>query len=106
MIYSSDLNGYSASEIVRLLGRQLKEYRLRCGMTQSDMATKVGISIRTITGLETGAATNITLVKFILLLQAVGRSTAMMDLLPELPADLYSSSATSAPKQRVKHKKK
>jgi len=106
MEYSSDLYGYSAPEIVRLLGRDLREYRLRMEMTQEEMAAKAGVSTRTLANIERGNATNISLTNFLLLLKAVGRINAIKELFPELPVNLYQSSSSRSMIQRIKHKKK
>ena len=44
---------YSTPELVRLLGERFKEYRMRCNLTQKEVAEQSGI------GLTTSVAVNI-----------------------------------------------
>ena len=42
-----DLYEYSTPELVRLLGSRFREYRLRCNLTQREVAEKSGIGMTT-----------------------------------------------------------
>lgn len=69
----ADLYEYSTPEIVRLLGTRFKDYRMRCGLTQKDVSEQSGIGLTTIHKLESGAAVNLTLSTFILLMKVIGQ---------------------------------
>ena len=72
-------------DIIALLCRRLKEYRLAARISQKEMAEKSGVSLTTISHLEQGASQNITLNNFISLLRVVGMQQRLCELLPELP---------------------
>lgn len=72
-------------DIVSLLCRRLKEYRLAARISQKEMAEKSGVSLTTISHLEQGVSQNITLNNFISLLRVIGMQQRLYDLLPELP---------------------
>ena len=55
----ADLYEYSTPEIVRLMGTRFKDYRMRCGLTQKDVAEQSGIGLTTIHKFESGAADNL-----------------------------------------------
>ncbi len=73
------------SDIIELLARRVKEYRLAARMSQRELAQKSGVSYATISHFEQGATTNITLNNFISLLRPLGMEERLLDLLPELP---------------------
>ena len=72
-------------DIISLLCRRLKEYRLAARISQKEMAEKSGVSLTTISHLEQGVNQNITLNNFISLLRVIGMQQRLYDLLPELP---------------------
>ncbi|MBR2776398.1 MAG: helix-turn-helix transcriptional regulator, partial [Prevotella sp.] len=76
---------YSAPELVRLLGERFKEYRMRCNLTQKEVAEQSGIGLTTIHKFENGTAGNLSLSTFILLLKVIGQVDALDDVMPELP---------------------
>ena len=43
-----DFYEYSTLELVRLLGNRFKEYRIRCNLTQKNVAEQSGIVLTTI----------------------------------------------------------
>lgn len=100
----TDYYEYSIPELVKLLGARLKEYRMRADMTQKEMAEQSGLTVATIYKIESGAATNISLTTFLLLLKAVGRIDALDELLPELPESPYLYRQEKKI-QRIRHKK-
>ena len=65
-------------DIMLLLAKRIKEYRLAARMSQKEMAEKSGVSLATISHFEQGVNQNMTLNNFISLLRVI-------DLLPELP---------------------
>ena len=81
-----DSNAYITNQdIIALLCRRLKEYRLAARISQKEMAEKSGVSLTTISHLEQGVNRNITLNNFISLLRVLGMEQRLSDLLPDLP---------------------
>ncbi len=101
----ADFYEYSTPEIVRLLGSRFKEYRLRCNLTQREVAELSGIGLTTIHKFENGTADNLSLSTFILLLKVVGQIDALDDLLPELPESPYLIRKEDKRAQRIRHTK-
>lgn len=99
----ADLYEYSTPELVRLLGARFKEYRMRCNLTQKEVAELSGIGMTTIHKFERGNAGNISLSTFILLLKVVGQINAMDDVLPELPESPYLMRKSEKKAQRIRH---
>ena len=85
----ADFYEYSTPELVRLLGNRFKEYRMRCNLTQKEVAELSGIGLTTIHKFENGTAGNLSLSTFILLLKVVGQIDALDNVLPELPESPY-----------------
>lgn len=99
----ADLYEYSTLELVRLLGARFKEYRMRCNLTQKEVAELSGIGMTTIHKFESGNAGNISLSTFILLLKVVGQINALNDVLPELPESPYLMRKSEKKAQRIRH---
>ena len=102
----ADLYEYSTPEIVRLMGTRFKDYRMRCGLTQKDVAEQSGIGLTTIHKFESGVAVNLTLSTFILLMKVIGQINNMDNLLPELPESPYLIRKNEKKAQRIRHSKK
>ena len=101
-----DFFEYSTPELVRLLGERFKEYRMRCNLTQKEVAEQSGIGLTTIYKFENGTAGNLSLSTFILLLKVVGQVNALDDLMPELPESPYLIRRDERKAQRIRHPKK
>ena len=101
----NDLYEYSTPEIVSMLGGRFKEYRMRCNLTQKEVAEQSGIGLTTIHKFENGTASNVSLSTFILLLKVVGQIDALGDVLPELPVSPYLIKEDKKA-QRIRHPKK
>lgn len=101
----ADLYEYSTPELVRLLGSRFKEYRMRCNLTQKEVAELSGIGLTTIHKFENGTAGNLSLSTFILLLKVVGQINALDDVLPELPESPYLIRKEDKKAQRIRHSK-
>ena len=101
----ADLYEYSTPELVRLLGERFKDYRMRCNLTQKEVAERSGIGLTTIHKFENGTARNISLSTFILLLKVVGQINALDDVLPELPESPYLIRKEEKKAQRIRHTK-
>ena len=101
----ADLYEYSTPELVRLLGNRFKEYRMRCNLTQKEVAELSGIGLTTIHKFENGTAGNLSLSTFILLLKVVGQINALDNVLPELPESPYLIRKEERRVQRIRHTK-
>ena len=101
----ADLYEYSTPELVRLLGIRFKEYRMRCNLTQKEVAEQSGVGLTTIHKIENGTAGNLSLSTFILLLKVVGQINSLGDLLPELPESPYLIRKDEKKAQRIRHSK-
>lgn len=98
---------YSTPELVRMLGVRFKEYRLRCNLTQKEVAELTGLGLTTIHNFENGTAGNLSLSTFLLLLKVVGQIDAINDVLPELPPSPYYLMRKDEKKaQRIRHTKR
>ena len=102
----TDFYEYSTPELVRLFGKRFKEYRMRCNLTQKEVADQSGIGLTTIHKFENGMAGNLSLSTFILLLKVVGQVNALDDLMPELPESPYLMRKEERRVQRIRHPKK
>lgn len=100
-----DYYEYSIPEIVKLLGKRFKDYRMRANMTQKDVAEKAGVSVLTIYRFENGTVNNISLGTFLLLLKSVGSINDLDELMPEQPESPYLYNDKFKKAQRVRHKK-
>ena len=101
-----DLYEYTTPELVRRLDERFKDYRMRCNLTQKEVAERSGIGLTTIHKFENGSAGNISLSTFILLLKVVGQINALDDVLPELPESPYLMRKNEKKAQRIRHSKK
>lgn len=102
----TNLYEYSTPELVRLLGERFKEYRMRCNLTQREVAERSGVGLTTIYKFENGTAGNLSLSTFILLLKVIGQIDALDDLMPELPESPYLVRRDEKKVQRIRHPKK
>lgn len=102
----ADFYEYSMPELVRLLGSRFKDYRMRCNLTQKEVAEQSGIGLTTIHKFENGTANNLSLSTFILLLRVVGQVNALDDVLPELPESPYLVRREEKKAQRIRHTNK
>ena len=102
----ADFYEYSTPDLVRLLGSRFKEYRMRCNLTQKEVAEQSGIGLTTIHKFENGTAGNLSLSTFILLLRVVGQVNALDEVLPELPESPYLVRREEKKAQRIRHTNK
>jgi transcriptional regulator with XRE-family HTH domain len=102
----ADFYEYSTPELVRLLGSRFKDYRMRCNLTQKEVAEQSGIGLTTIHKFENGTANSLSLSTFILLLRVVGQVNALDDVLPELPESPYLVRREEKKAQRIRHTNK
>ncbi|MCH4211809.1 MAG: helix-turn-helix domain-containing protein [Prevotella sp.] len=99
-----DYSEYSAPELVKMLGKRFKDYRLRANMTQKDVAEMAGLSILSVQRFENGIVNNISLSTFLLLLKAIGSINDLDELMPEQPESPYLYN-NNRKVQRIRHKK-
>ncbi len=105
MMAMLDLYEYSTPELVCLLGSRFKEYRMRCNLTQREVAELSGVGLTTIHKFENGTVGNMSLSTFVLLLKVVGQINTLDGLLPELPESPYLMRRNERKAQRVRHSK-
>jgi transcriptional regulator with XRE-family HTH domain len=99
----ADFYEYSTPELVRLLGNRFKEYRMRCNLTQKEVAELSGIGLTTIHKFENGTVPNLSISTFLRLLKAIGCIEGLDELLPELPESLYLIKNNGKKAQRIRH---
>ena len=85
-----DINELSESDIIRIAGGRLREYRLNARLTQKELAARAGVSYMTVSQLESGKCRNITMTNFLALLRALDLLNNIDDLVPELPESPYA----------------
>lgn len=100
----TDYSEYSAPELVKILGKRFKDYRLRANMTQKDVAEMAGLSVLSVQRFENGMVNNISLSTFLLLLKAIGSINDLDELMPEQPESPYLHN-NSRKVQRIRHKR-
>lgn len=81
----NNLDYTSNYDILQLLAKRMKEYRLAARLSQRELAEKSGVSYTTICRFEQRKHPNLSLNNFISLLRQVGMESRMADVLPELP---------------------
>jgi len=101
----NEIENYSSTELVGLLGERFRAYRMRLQLTQEEVAQRTGLSISSIRRFESGRAGNLSMSSFFALLKSLGRLPQIEHLLPELPEPLYMIHDNKL-RQRVKHRKK
>ena len=91
-------------EIVAMLGRRFKDYRIGSDLTQQEVSDKSGVSVITIRKFENGHLGNITLGSFIELLRAIEFMQGLDDVLPEIPVSPYElEKIQQGKRKRVRH---
>lgn len=101
----NDIYASSNAELVKLLGRRFKSYRIQSRMTQSEISEQTGISVPTIRSFENGRSLNISLQVLLALMRGVGQLEQIDSLFPEItvnPKDVFLGK--QQPK-RVRHGK-
>jgi transcriptional regulator with XRE-family HTH domain len=75
----------SNAELVALLGERYKDYRIRMGKSQKEVAEFCGVSVFTISQFENGSARNLTLDSLFRMLRSIGMIKNVDRLLEPLP---------------------
>jgi transcriptional regulator with XRE-family HTH domain len=79
------VNEMSNAELVAMLGERYKDYRIRMGKSQKEVAEFSGVSVFTVSQFENGSARNITLDSLFRMLRSIGMIEAVDKLLEPLP---------------------
>ncbi len=104
---NKSIRGMSNSEIIRVLGKRYKTYRLTCGLTQQEAADRAGVGLVTLRNFENGKSYNITMSNFLGLLRTVGVLDQIQEVLPEMPISPFLLEKIEKRKpKRVRHGKK
>ena len=100
-----DIYSLSNAELVKMLGRRFKTYRIKCHMTQKEVSEQSGISMPTIRSFENGRSVSVSMLVVLALVRAVGQLECFDSLLPEIPENpKFVFQGQSLPK-RVRHGK-
>jgi len=86
-----DLQEFTNTQILRLLGPRFRSYRIAANITQKEMAKHAGISEATLRKFENGRSDNINMTNFMSLLRQIGKINLLDELLPEMPDSPYYS---------------
>jgi len=97
------IEDYSNSEIVELLGRRFREYRLNLNLSQEHVCSQSGVSIATLRNFESGKAHNISLGVLLSLMRCIGIVSNAESLMPEQPENPFRIIRKS-PRQRASKK--
>ena len=101
----NDIYALSNTDLIRGLGLRFKTYRIRCRLTQSEVAEQTGVSVPTIRGFENGKAANVSLQVLLSLMRSVGQLEQIEQLLPELPENPKDVFFKKTDPKRVRHGK-
>lgn len=101
----TDIYASSNTELIRMLGRRFKTYRVLCRLTQRELAEKTGVSIPTIRSFENGRSANISLQVLLALMRAVEQLEHVNQILPELPDNPKEVFMKKTTPKRVRHGK-
>ncbi|MBP5675788.1 MAG: helix-turn-helix transcriptional regulator [Bacteroidales bacterium] len=101
---TEDLYAESNHDIVGLLGKEFRSYRLALRLTQKEVAERAGISVMTLVRFESGESSSLSLVNYLSLLRVIRKLETIMDTIPEMPDSLYVRRKKAAP-QRVRRRK-
>ena len=103
----NSINRVPVSQVIIILGRRFKEYRLAYNLTQKEVSEKTGINLITIRKFENGQLYNITLQTFLKLIKVLERMEYVDELLPEIPMSAYVyDKITSNKPKRARNVKK
>ncbi len=88
--------------ILRELGKRIQEYRVKMNMTQCDLATKSGVSLRTITAIENGK--NSSVESLVRILKTLNLENSLNSIVPDTSEVVTVKQIT--PKKRYKAPKR
>lgn len=107
-MFWDDIYEMTDKAIVHELGQRFKAYRLHHQLTQQEVAEQVGTSVFTVSGLEKGTATGLSLSLFVKLLRGIHELERVRDILPEIPPSprqLFKQQQQGTTGQRVRKPK-
>ena len=92
----------SNADLVAMLGERYKDYRIRMGKSQKEVAEFSGISVYTVSQFENGSARNLTLDSLFRMLRAIRMIEAVDKLLEPLPpSPVVMAKLNKAHRERV-----
>lgn len=99
------MNGLNYQEYQKLIGERLRLYRINAEMTQQDLESKSGVSVRSISRLEQGAS--VQLESLIKILTALNLESNIDLLIPDqTKRPSYYLKESDKPRRRVRKKRK
>ena len=101
-----DVYQYSTPEIIQILGKRERTYRIRLGLTQKELAERAGISVPTLQAFENGINKDISFSTLLRILRGIGQLEGADTLLAEIPGSPYTMRESGEQRQRVRHKKR
>ena len=97
------LNKFSVVEYQKLIGERIKQYRVNAGVSQKDLESESGVSIRSISRLEQGASIQLeSLIKILSALNLEGNIDLLIPDQTKRPS--FYLNDKNKPKQRVRKK--
>lgn len=90
----------SNTEIIRMIGRRLRQYRINLNLTQKELAEKTNISVPTIQKFESGNSYNITFGNLLTIIRHLGLLDNIEKFIPEQPESPYAKRRNQ---QRIRH---
>ena len=98
------MNKLSCREYQKLIGNRIKQYRVNAGVSQKDLESESGVSVRSISRLEQGAS--VQLESLIKILSALNLESNIELLIPDqTKRPSFYLKDNNKPKQRVRKKK-
>lgn len=94
----------SPVDVLRELGKRVKETRIAMDMTQKDLAGRTNLSLRTICNLESGK--DVSLLTLIEVLRALNRLQGLEVVIPDQGIRPSQIAALGKPRERVRKKSK
>jgi transcriptional regulator with XRE-family HTH domain len=91
---------HSSAELEALVGESLKKLRLSRNIGQKDLATRAGVSVRALQGLENGEGSS--LGTLVLVVRALGREDWLKTIAPVATVNPMSAVRGVQPRQRAR----
>lgn len=99
------IHNYSTTEIIRMLGQRTRQYRIRLGLTQKELAERAEISVPTLQSFEKGQSRDIALSTLLRLLRSMGQLEGVDHLLSDILESPYMLRSDGEQVKRVRHSK-
>ena len=101
----NDIYASSNTELVKMLGRRFKTYRIQSRMTQTEMSDQTGVSVPTIRSFENGRSLNLSLQVLLAFMRSVGQLEQIDCIFPEITVNPKDVFLGKQPPKRVRHGK-